>query len=110
METVSMKFFLDKLDFKYLAGPIFATITVLAFPPKESCNSLVNFESRYGMWEVFASTSAEITLPRADKDKFILVASFSLSPVAPVLACLSDPAKSTRFNLPTRMWDSFFKI
>ena len=30
------------------------------------------------------------------------VASLSLCPVAPVLLCLSDPARSTRCNLPTR--------
>jgi len=46
------------------------------------------------------STNAEITLPRALNDKLILVASFSVSPVAPVLLCRSEPAKSTIFNFP----------
>jgi hypothetical protein len=40
-----------------------------------------------------------MTLPKALRDKLILVASFIPSPVAPVLAALSEPAKSTRFNL-----------
>ena len=40
-----------------------------------------------------------MTLPKALKDKFILVAYFIPSPVAPVLAALSDPAKSTKLSL-----------
>lgn len=42
-------------------------------------------------------------LPKDDKALLIFVASFSLSPVAPVLDCLSLPAKSTKFSLPTFM-------
>jgi hypothetical protein len=41
-----------------------------------------------------------MTLPKADSDKLIFVASFILSPVAPVLFALSDPAKSTKFSFP----------
>jgi hypothetical protein len=41
-----------------------------------------------------------ITFPRADSDKFICVASLSLIPAAYVLLCLSEPAKSTKFNFP----------
>lgn len=48
-------------------------------------------ESLYGMCELFPSTKADITFPKADNDKLILLASFNLSPVAPVLLCLSDP-------------------
>ena len=47
------------------------------------------------------STKDLITFPKADKDRLILFASLSLSPVAPVLDYLSDPAKSTRFNFST---------
>lgn len=42
-----------------------------------------------------------MTLPSALKDRLILAAYFIPSPVAPVLLCLSDPAKSTRLSLPT---------
>jgi hypothetical protein len=41
-----------------------------------------------------------MTLPNADKDKLILLASLSLSPVAPVLDYRSDPAKSTKLSFP----------
>jgi len=44
------------------------------------CNSLVSFESRYGIWVLFPSTRAEMTLPRADRLRLIFVASFNLSP------------------------------
>ena len=57
-----------------------ATMTVLALPPSESCSSLVSWESRYGMWLWWPSTSADITLPRAERDRLILVASLNLSP------------------------------
>lgn len=73
---------------------------VFVFPPKESWRSLVSFESRYGTCFVFPSTKAEITFPKAESDKLIFVASFILSPVAPVLLALSLPAKSTKFNFP----------
>ena len=49
------------------------------------------------------STNAEMTFPSADRDRLILVASFSLSPVACVFDWRSLPARSTRFNLPTVM-------
>lgn len=39
-----------------------------------------------------------MTLPRALKERLILVAYFMPSPVAPVLLALSEPAKSTKFN------------
>ena len=48
----------------------------------------------------FPSTRHEITFPKADKDKLIFAPSFAVSPVAPVLLIRSDPAKSTKFNLP----------
>ena len=43
-----------------------------------SCRSRVSLESRYGMWRDRPSTSALITFPRADRDRLILFASFSL--------------------------------
>uniref|UniRef100_A0A3B4C4D6 Uncharacterized protein n=1 Tax=Pygocentrus nattereri TaxID=42514 RepID=A0A3B4C4D6_PYGNA len=45
-----------------------------------------------------------MTLPRAESDRLILAASFRRSPLTPVLACRSLPARSTRLSLPTRMW------
>ena len=42
-----------------------------------------------------------MTLPSADRDKLIFVASLSLAPVACVLLYLSEPAKSTKFNVDT---------
>ncbi len=93
--------------------------------------SLVNFESRYGICFDFPSTSAEITFPRAERDRLIFVASLSLSPVAPnemnisimyeqvkavsdalrfhhfllspVFPWRSLPAKSTRLSFPLRI-------
>lgn len=54
-------------------------------PPSESCNSLVNLESRYGTCKAFLDLSpkADITLPRASRPQFIDMPSFALSPVAP---------------------------
>lgn len=72
---------------------------VFVLPPRESWSNLVSFESLYGIWCVLPSTKADITLPSALKDKLILVAYFIPSPVAPVLLALSEPAKSTKFNL-----------
>uniref|UniRef100_A0A8C6M6N3 Uncharacterized protein n=1 Tax=Nothobranchius furzeri TaxID=105023 RepID=A0A8C6M6N3_NOTFU len=58
------------------------------------------------MWLLRPSTRAEMTFPRAERDRLIFVASFSRSPWAPVLVCLSLPARSTRLSFPTRMWFS----
>jgi len=45
-----------------------------------------------------------MTLQSVVRDKLILIASSRVSPVAPVLDCLSDPARSTMLNFPTQMW------
>ncbi len=50
--------------------------------PSESCSSRVSFESRYGMCLPLPSTSELITLPSADSDRLILVASLRRTPVA----------------------------
>jgi hypothetical protein len=75
-------------------------MTVLVFPPRESWSKRVNLESLYGICLDYPSTREEITLPRAVKERLILIPSFKVYPVAPVLLDLSDPAKSTKFNLP----------
>lgn len=51
------------------------------------------------MKEPFPYTKEDITLPKAVKERLILVASKNRSPVEPVLLWRSDPAKSTRLNL-----------
>ena len=83
------------------AGPQFAHMTVFVLPPRLSWSNLVSFESRYGMCWLLPSTKADITFPRALRLRFILVASFSRSPVACVLDWRSEPAKSTKLSLPT---------
>ncbi len=55
-------------------------MSVLVLPPREDCRRRVSLESLYGMCLDLPSTSADMTLPRADKDRLILVASFNLSP------------------------------
>ena len=80
-----------------------ATITVLVLPPRLSCSSRVSFESRKGMCVDLPSTSAEMQLPSALSDRLILVASLRRSPVACVLDCRSEPARSTRLSLPILM-------
>ena len=52
------------------------------------------------MCEDLPSTKADITLPKAERDRFIFVASFRRSPVAPVFDYLSEPAKSTKLSFP----------
>lgn len=81
-----------------------------------------NFRSSDTSWKGF-----RILYPRVDKDLFIFAASFKRSPSAPELFCLlnlgcyfalkfckkyflctdyylSDPARSTKFNLPNLRW------
>jgi hypothetical protein len=53
------------------------------------------------MCSFLPSTKAEITLPNALKDKFILAAYFMPSSFKFVLLCLYEPAKSTKLSLPT---------
>jgi len=79
-------------------------MTVFVLPPKESYSKRVNLESLYGICPTLPSTRALITLPRADNERLIWVASFKRSPVALVLLYLSEPARSTKFNLPALIW------
>lgn len=83
------------------AGETQAIIVVLEFPPNESWRILVNLESLYGICPVpfFSSVRALITKPRLSKPLLILIPSFKSCPVAPVFFILSDPAKSTKWNL-----------
>ena len=81
-------------------GDAVAIITVLQFPPSESFNILVNFESQYGTCVDTPSVRCFITIPREVRDLLILFASFKVIPVAPVFVIFSDPARSTRNNFP----------
>lgn len=66
---------------------------------KLSFNKCVSFESLNGTCAAF-NAKAWRTLPSADRDLLICIASFNLSPCACVLLTRSLPAKSKKFNLP----------
>lgn len=67
------------------------TITVLEFPPSESCKSRVNFELRYGTCAAFESIKALITLPSEERDKLIRDASLRRCPFDSAFDCRSLP-------------------
>ena len=48
-------------------------IAVEAFPPNESCKSLVSFESLYAGLDSYLVVSEDITLPSVVKDKLIFL-------------------------------------
>lgn len=52
------------------------------------------------MWVALGSVRAAITNESDVRERFIFAASFRRSPAVPVLLCLSEPAKSTRFSFP----------
>lgn len=81
------------------------TISVLALPPRESCNSLVNLELRYGTWDALPSAKEEITFPSVESDQLILEASRNRRPDVPLLVCRSLPAKSTYFQLKNEQFN-----
>ncbi len=55
------------------------------------------------------STRAEITFPKALRDKLIFAAYLIPSSLKFVLLCLSDPAKSTKLSFPTlNFWTPFW--
>lgn len=66
------------------AGEQQITIVVLALPPSDSCKIRVSLESLYGIWDLFPSANAEITLPNAESDLLIFLASSRTVPSAPV--------------------------
>lgn len=74
-------------------------MTVLLPLPSESCNKYVRREFLKGIW-LWRALSACITSPSDRRERLIFWASFSLSPSAPDFQTLSEPARSTRFNLP----------
>ena len=97
--TVSLR--LDTL------GVTVATRQVLALPPQQSLRRNVSFESRKGTWRsrpCSRSAKAPTTCPKVRRLPLIMLASFNRSPSALVDFCLSDPARSTRVNLATRVF------
>ena len=63
---------------------------------------LVNFESLYGIYSfLLAEVKALITFPKQDNDLLIIFASSNYCPVTLVLLTFSDPARSTKNNLPS---------
>mmetsp|Transcript_26663 Transcript_26663/g.64412 ORF Transcript_26663/g.64412 Transcript_26663/m.64412 type:complete len:344 (+) Transcript_26663:2-1033(+) len=91
VDRVSVSLTLDSLQV--------INMQVLAFPPMDSRRILVSLESRNGTWET-RLVSAKITLPRALRLLLMNFASSNRSPLAPLFDAISDPAKSTRCNLP----------
>ena len=81
-----------------------AIITVLELPPKESFNSLVNFESISGTYILLPFSlfpdKAFMQLPKVNNDLLILAPSINLNPLFLVTLALSLPAKSIKFNFP----------
>ena len=54
------------------------------------------------MCSAFPMDNAEMTLPKAERERLILEPSFKRTPDAPVFFWRSLPARSTRFKVPTR--------
>ena len=95
-------FIVPRLSSKFdSAGEMQAIMYVLELPPKLSYKIRVSFDSLYGMWLVFFDykVKADITFPSANSPLLILIPSFMVIPEAPVFLSLSDPAKSTKWNL-----------
>ena len=88
-----------------LAGPTFAIIIVLAFPPNDYWSNLVSFESLYGICVVVLLVRDPITCPKTERAELIYIPYLDLPPVACVFFCLYEPAKSTKFNLPALILD-----
>lgn len=84
----------------YSTGLMFTNIITLEFPPNESWSKNVSFELRYGTWFPFCPflPKAEMTSPKALKERLMFCASFSRSPDASVLPTRSEPAKSMRLS------------
>lgn len=109
-DNSEVKFKKETVCISYNISKTLLTIAVLEFPPSESCSRRVSLEFLYGMWVLFPSTRAEMTLPRVERDRLILVASFSLCPVAPVLACLSEPCNIWMVNELSKTFFYLFDV
>ena len=81
-------------------GDTFRIRAVLLFPPRLSYKILVNLLSRWGTCRVLKLVNWSITLPRAVKLVFILIASSILVPCTLLQLIFSDPARSTKCSFP----------
>lgn len=75
------------------------TNVVLLLPPSDSLKKNVNLES-LKLTKLTPSVSYFMHRPKVDSDKLMFFASSKVLPVAPVLAILSLPARSTKLSLP----------
>lgn len=91
---------------------MFAIMTVLLFPPKESLSSLVSLESLYGTKNpfLFLSPKAFMQLASAKSDLFIFAPSINLIPLFYVTVPLSEPAKSIKESFPVRVSTLIFRV
>ena len=80
------------------SGQMFATITVLQFPPIESRRKLVSFAWRYGTCPLFLLERARTTCSRKLRDLLMKHDSSRVTPTDPVFLVISLPAKSTRWS------------
>jgi hypothetical protein len=83
-----------------MLGPRVASTTIFEEPLREFYNTRVSFDDLYGINCCFWFANEDITFPRALRLALICLASSSLVPLEVVLLTRSDPAKSTRVNLP----------
>jgi hypothetical protein len=83
------------------AGLTVAMMLVFVRPPSESWSSRVSLLSRYGTCAA-PSTSPLITRPSVSRLWLIMPASRARLSAAPERPMFSEPARSTRFILPTR--------
>lgn len=81
---------------------------VLVFPPRDYFNMNVSLESRKGMCVLFFEDKDIIHYPNVVRLWLIFLVSCSYWPEVLDLEILSDPAKSTRFNLDINVWPSSF--
>lgn len=76
-------------------GLIWTIKRVLLLPPREHFKSLVSLESLYGIWIYFV-VKLFTTLPSANSDLLIFLASERRNPWASVRDIFSEPARSAR--------------
>jgi hypothetical protein len=75
----------------------------------DTFNNRVNFESLYGIWDIFTplaiSQRALMQLPKASKLLLIFAPSINLTPRFSVCDALSDPARSINDNFAVSTYD-----
>lgn len=85
-----------------------ARMQIFEFPPKDSCKSLVNLPSRYGICDLsfpkfcllLSLARAAMQFPSAAIDLLMFFASSNFLPFENVFESLSEPARSTIVSNP----------